>query len=274
MPGPIARPTPLRRPARRAVRAALLVLVWAAAACALAEDGADRADPALATVPATRLAPFYPVAGEGAHAVPAFEMQVLPVTNADYLAFVRTHPEWAKDAPPEVFANPAYLAHWAGPHDLGDAHPDAPVSYVSWFAAAAYCDAAGLRLPSEDEWEVAARADHTRTDASGDRTRTTELMAIYASRSSDPVPVGHGLPNAFGIQDLHEGVWEWVEDPWASITQADSRNAGDVDVARVCGGASIGARDRTDYPAFMRYAMRTSLSPASAAAALGFRCAR
>jgi formylglycine-generating enzyme required for sulfatase activity len=228
----------------------------------------------LVEIPAATYEPFYPVAGEGVHEVPAFELQVHPVTNADYLAFVRERPDWQKGAPPEVFADPGYLAHWAARTELGDADPDAPVTNVSWFAAGAYCEAQGLRLPTEDEWEVAARAGAERRDASDDPARRAELLAAYTRRDGPPGPVGRDEPNLFGVHDLHGLVWEWVEDPWSGITQSDSRNSGDREVARVCGGASLGARDRSDYPAFLRHAVRTGLEPASLTASLGFRCAR
>ncbi len=262
----------LAHPARAVrVPAARLALVFLVVSALFV--GAAFAQP-LAAVPATSYAPFYPVAGEGPHDVPAFEIAGLPVTNADYLGFVQDHPEWAKGAPPEIFADPSYLAHWAGPTDLGDAAPDAAVTYVSWFAAGAYCDARGLRLPSEDEWEVAARADARRTDADDDPVVRAQRLAAYARRNAAPARVGQGAPNVFGVHDLHALVWEWVEDPWSGIVQGDSRNIGDRDVARVCGGASLGARDRDDYPAFLRHAVRTALGPSSVTAPVGFRCAR
>ena len=235
--------------------------------------GAAAAAAPLAPVAGGSYLPFYPVDGEGVHEIAAFELHTRPVTNADFLEFVRQHPEWDVAAPPEVFADPAYLAHWEGPGDLGEAHPDAPVTHVSWFAAGAYCESAGLRLPSEDEWEVAARADATREDATGDPTRTAELLALYGAGRA-PSPVAQDEPNVFGLHDLHGNVWEWVEDPWSTISMSDSRNEVDDDIARVCGGASLGARDRTDYPAFLRHATRSGLDPASVGSSLGFRCAR
>lgn len=235
--------------------------------------GSTLANP-LATVPAARYEPFYPVAGEGAHAVEPFEIMTLPVTNADFLAFAAKNPSWAQGAPPEVFANPGYLTRWSGPTELGAADPDAPVTYVSWFAASAYCEAQGMRLPSEDEWEVAARAGVDSIDASGDATVRAERLAVYARRAQTIGPVGRSEANLYGLHDLHELVWEWVEDPWSTLAQGDSRNDGDLDISRVCGGASLGARDRSDYPAFLRHAMRTALSPASVAGTVGFRCAR
>ena len=182
--------------------------------------------------------------------------------------------DWRRDQVAPVFAGADYLRHWAGPSDLGDADPDAPVTHVSWFAAAAYCDAHGLRLPSQAEWEVAARADATRADASSDPERRDAILASLSRMPTPPGPVGQDEPTVHGVHDLHGLVWEWVEDPWTQITSGDSRNAGDRDVARVCGGPSLGARDRSDYPAFLRHAVRLGQTPAGVGASLGFRCAR
>jgi formylglycine-generating enzyme required for sulfatase activity len=247
----------------------LLAIVAATLSFALAgEPAAD-----LVPIPAAVYRPFYPVEGEGPHAVAAFRIQALPVRNADFLAFVQAHPAWRRDQVPPVFAGPGYLAHWADATTLGEARPDAPVTHVSWFAAAAYCDAQGLRLPSQDEWEVAARADATRADASDDPARRAEILARLTRIASPPGPVGRGRPTVHGVHDLHGLVWEWVEDPWTEIASGDSRDAGDPDLARVCGGASLGARDRADYPAFLRHAVRLGQSPSGVGASLGFRCA-
>lgn len=218
--------------------------------------------------------PFYPVAGEGPIEVEPFEIQAHAVTNADYLAFVRDHPEWDRGAPPSVFADPGYLGGWGGPSDLGDADLDAPVTRVSWFAAGAYCAAAGMRLPSEAEWELVARADATRRDASGDPAWSAQLLSLYTGIGGAPRAVAQGEPNVHGVHDLHGLVWEWVEDPWGVMATNDSRNSDDDRVSLVCGGASRGASDRSDYPAFMRHATRAGLGAASLGAHLGFRCAQ
>lgn len=244
-------------------------------ACAVAHTQSEPGAPTtLVPIPATTYEPFYPVAGEGPHDVSAFELQTVPVRNADFLAFVQAESDWRRDQVAPVFAGADYLRHWAGPSDLGDADPDAPVTHVSWFAAAAYCDAHGLRLPSQAEWEVAARADATRADASSNPERRDAILASLSRMPTPPGPVGQDEPTVHGVHDLHGLVWEWVEDPWTQITSGDSRNAGDRDVARVCGGASLGARDRSDYPAFLRHAVRLGQTPAGVGASLGFRCAR
>ena len=95
-----------------------------------------------------------------------FEIMRRPVTNAEFLAFVNTHPAWRRDRVARVFAGPDYLAHWQGPTRLAPGDQAAqPVTRVSWFAAAAYCEAQRARLPRWLEWEYVAAADAVRRDA-------------------------------------------------------------------------------------------------------------
>lgn len=214
--------------------------------------------------------PFLRIAGEMATVVAPFAIDAVPVTNADFLAFVREDATYRRDRIPRLFAVPGYLRHWAGPEDLGGADPDAPAVHVSWFAASAYCEARGGRLPTEAEWELVARASETARDALGDPAFVTGTLAL--TTASGPLgPVGRGAPNAYGVHDLHR-LFEWVEDAHASLAALDGRS-GDDRLAAVCGGAADGAADRRDYAAFLRVTLRTAIDAAGHAAHLGFRCA-
>ena len=207
-------------------------------------------------VPGGEYRPFYPVStGAGADAgspapepfvtVSAFRMDTLPVTNAQFLAFVTANPKWRRGAAAALFVDDGYLRHWAGPDALGpDAGADQPVVYISWFAARSYCRAQGGRLPTEDEWEFVARADAEAIDASDDPAFLERILAFYSKPRSSQVPnVGQGAPNAWGLYDVHGLVWEWVEDFNASLLTGDNRQAGDQQLARFCGGASLGAEN-------------------------------
>ncbi|MFN3310662.1 MAG: SUMF1/EgtB/PvdO family nonheme iron enzyme, partial [Thermomonas sp.] len=67
-----------------------------------------------------------------------FALMRTPVTNGEFLAFVKRHPEWRRDRVAGAFAESRYLSHWAGADTLGpNALPDRPVVWVSWFAAEA-----------------------------------------------------------------------------------------------------------------------------------------
>lgn len=206
--------------------------------------------------------------------VAGFWMDVRPVTNADYLAFVRAHPEWARSRARRLFVDSQYLAHWAGDFELGpSAPPDSPVVLVSWFAARAYALAQGTRLPTIAEWERAASVGIGTDDARTDPA-VAEVLARWFSRPSEgPLPaVGGGSPNRLGLHDLFGLAWEWVEDFNTALVTGESRADTGLERNLFCGAGSVGARDNTDYPAFMRAGFRSSLRAAYCVPNLGFRC--
>jgi len=199
-----------------------------------------------------------------------------PVTNAEFLAFVNTHPAWRRDRVAPVFAGPDYLAHWQGPTRLvpGDQAAQ-PVTRVSWFAAAAYCEAQRARLPRWLEWEYVAAADTVRHDARADPAWRDRILAWYARPSSSALPAaGAGVPNAYGVRDLHGVVWEWTDDYSALLVSADNRDQGDPDRSRFCGAGALSVADREQYAVLMRVAMLSSLGGSDTTMNLGFRCVR
>src|SRR5262249_2908943 len=127
-------------------------LAWIAAALVIAGVSATAAAVAgMARVGPGELPPAYPATAPAPTiTVGAFGLGRVPVTHAEFLAFVREHPRWRRDGIARVFADDGYLSHWSAPDALGpDARPDQPVTRVSWFAARAYCNARGKRLPTE-----------------------------------------------------------------------------------------------------------------------------
>ena len=205
-----------------------------------------------------------------------FALMRKPVTNAEFLAFVRAHPQWRRDRVARVFAEPRYLSHWGGADALGaKALPQQPVVQVSWFAAQAYCESQGARLPGWDEWEYAAAADETRRDARRDPAWRERILRWYSRPSNSALPrAGLQAPNAYGVQDLHGLVWEWTEDFSSLLVAADNRNQGDADNAKFCGAGALSMDDRDNYAVLMRVAMLSSLDAEDTTANLGFRCAK
>jgi formylglycine-generating enzyme required for sulfatase activity len=251
---------------RAAVLLALLPL------CGQAAPPGDR----YVTVPggAFRSALRYEDAADGTTVAP-YRLMRRPVTNAEFLAFVRAHPEWQRGRAAVVLAEPRYLSQWSGPLSLGDARPDQPVTWVSWFAAAAYCAAQSARLPTWTEWEYAAAADETRRDAREDPAWRERILSWYAQPSTGPLPaVGGQPPNVYGVQDLHGLVWEWVDDASALLVSADNREQGAADKLRFCGAAALSTDDRENYATLMRVALLSSVQAADATGNLGFRCAK
>ena len=249
--------------------AALVVAATAGVSLAAAAD-------TWATLPAATFRSLLRYEDVPTSTVAAFELTRTPVTNAQFLAFVGAHPQWRRDRVARSLADARYLTHWSSATTLGDSgQAEQPVTQVSWFAASAYCEAQGARLPTWNEWEYAAAADETRRDARDDPAWRERILAWYARPSSQALPaVGLQAPNAFGVRDLHGLVWEWADDFSSLLVSEDNRNQGDADTARFCGAGALSMNDRDNYAMLMRVAMLSSLQAADTTRNLGFRCAR
>ncbi|MBI2514156.1 MAG: formylglycine-generating enzyme family protein [Opitutae bacterium] len=208
--------------------------------------------------------------------VAAFRLDVAPVTNAQFLAFVRANPKWQRSHVSPLFADSSYLETWAGDLELGPRAPaDAPVVRVSWFAARAYAAWVGQRLPTTAEWELAAAAGYTRADGKNDEQLNRDLYAWLARPVPAVLPgVATARANFHGVRGLHGLVWEWVSDFNTALVTGESRADSGLERDLFCGAGSVGAKDTTDYAAFMRQALRSSLRANNTTSSLGFRCAR
>jgi len=213
---------------------------------------------------------------QGKVAVASFELMRTPVTNAQFLDFVRKNPPWQRGKVVPVFAEARYLAHWSTPLQLAThATQQQPVVNVSWFAASAYCEAGGARLPTWGEWEYSAAADGTRRDARSDPAWREQILGWYAKPSNAPLsPVGQSPANVYGVQDLHGLVWEWTEDYASMLVSADNRAQGEQDRLKFCGAGAIAMDDRENYAVLMRVAMLSAMEAANITSNLGFRCAK
>lgn len=204
----------------------------------------------------------------------AFELQSAPVTNGDFLRFVRAHPQWSKAGVPKLFADEGYLKQWKNA-DAGGVDPMQPVVNVSWFAAVAYCEANGARLPSWHEWEWAAAADEHQLDARQSPEWRQRILSWYAVPGGGVLSrVAQREPDVRGIHDLHGLVWEWVEDYGALMVSGDNREQGDPDLMKFCGAGALSMEQKENYAVLMRIGLLSSLQARYTTANLGFRCAR
>jgi len=142
-----------------------------------------------------------------------FWMDAYPVTNARYHEFIAHNPEWSPARMPPDLQNGRYLHHWQGgayPQELGN-HP---AVYITWHTAQAFCRWAGGRLPTEAEWEFAARLGDEREFPWGNEQPTPQRANYSFSGLGHTTPVGLYPPNPLGLYDLSGNVWEWLLDEW------------------------------------------------------------
>ena len=220
---------------------------------------------------------FFPLYGSDTTLVQVsdFYLDKTPVTNDQFLQFVKEHPKWQRDQVIKLFADENYLFHWSSNLEYeGEENAQRAVTNVSWFAAKDYCSIQGKRLPTIDEWEYTAMADETRTDAREDSFYNQRILSWYETPKTYNQSVGMSKPNVYGIYDLHGLVWEWTYDFNSVLVSGESRKDVDLDRNLFCAGGAVGATDLMNYAAFIRYAFRGSLKANYAVRTLGFRCAK
>lgn len=207
--------------------------------------------------------------------VKSFEMDVFPVTNSDFLAFVKQNAEWRKSKVKSIFADSNYLKQWESDLSFNKNIANSPVVNVSWFAAKKYCECQGKRLPETAEWELAAKASETKADASKD-PQFNQWVLNWVTKPNPPVlpAVGSTFRNFYGVYDMHGLVWEWTYDFNSALTTGESRGNSSPDNTLFCGGGSFSANDVTNYASFMRFALRSSVKARYGVANLGFRCVK
>ena len=194
--------------------------------------------------------------------VDSFEIGACQVTNAEYAAFVEStgHP------PPPLIDDPRF------------ADPRQPVVAVSWFDAVRYCEWLSgssnrrCRLPTEAEWECAARGGAGRVLYPWSDDAPQSRPAYMARRLSGPDPVAQNAPNAFGLYDMCENVHEWCSDwygaDYYAVSPERNPRGPETGSRRVSRGGSWRHKIKIS-----RCAARSSIPPSFQYADYGFRIA-
>ena len=145
--------------------------------------------------------------------VDAFFMDEHETTNLEYKKFVLANPRWSKDRIDKGFHNGNYLKHWNG-NDYPSGYANHPVAYVSWYAVMAYAGWVGKRLPTEAEWEYAARGGLAGQKYPWKGDVIDLGKANYGNNVGETTPVGKYPPNGYGLYDMAGNVWEWCLDEY------------------------------------------------------------
>lgn len=206
--------------------------------------------------------------------VDAFALDVFPVTNREYYLFSQENARWSKTDIKPVFADQNYLVHLSNDALLEEVG-NQPVTNISWFSARAFCKSKGKRLPTTDEWELAAQASHDKANGSEDPEYNQTILEWYSKPASASLPnVKETEANFWGVHGMHGVVWELVNDFNTSLVTGESRADSQLDKQLFCGAGAASSVNPNDYAAFMRYALRSSYQASYTMTSLGFRCAQ
>ncbi|SHK66263.1 formylglycine-generating enzyme family protein [Epilithonimonas mollis] len=207
--------------------------------------------------------------------VVSFYLDDSPVTNAEYLQFLKINPQWAKSKVKRLYADSTYLQNWKSDFEIPEnLNPDAPVTNVSWFAAKEYAKSVGKRLPTIDEWEFVALADQKSKNASQNPEFTDFILKAYQKKNKNKQIIRQEAPNYYGVYNMYGMVWEWTFDFNSVMMSGESRKDNATNDNLFCAGAAVTSADLRNYAAFVRYALRGSLQANYCLNNLGFRCAK
>ncbi len=224
--------------------------------------------------------------------VDAFLIDKYPLTNVQYQEFLNANPQWRKPPKwyesrperiaciPKKYHDGDYLKHWTR-NNYPRKEDDHPVTWISWYAAMAYAQWIGKRLPTEAEWEKAARGGLEGNKYPwGNSIGPTNLN--YDLYTGNTTSVGKYPANDYGLYDIAGNVFEWCLDKWDKEYYISSprnnpisdgniinvvNNFTEIDTSRVLRGGSC-----VSTPQNTRVAYRHRNTPMFTCFTIGFRC--
>lgn len=195
--------------------------------------------------------------------IDAFYIDKYEVTNASYQECVKA----GKCPVPLDKTSSTHEEYYDDPK-----YADFPCVHVDWNNAEAYCEWRGGRLPTEAEWEKAARGGDLRAYPWGDRA-PDKTLANYARNINETVAVGSYPEGSsiYGAQDMAGNVWEWVGDwyqkDYYRVSPAENPKGPPSGTLKVIRGGGW-----YSSPVYLRVSVRSSNSPSSLYDTIGFRC--
>ena len=218
--------------------------------------------------------------------VDAFYMDKHEVTNLDYKQFVLANPQWQKSRIPRSLHDGDYLKHWSG-NNYPAGKADHPVTYVSWYGAMAYAAWAGKRLPTEAEWERAARGGHAGLKYPWGNTIDAS-RTNFGRRVGDTTVVRSYPKNDYGLYDMCGNVWEWCLDAYDIDFYFSSPSRNPLSDVKTLSNLDLVTSDFTNvksrrvlrgggwfsFAQIARVAYRNRRPPTYTDGYIGFRCVR
>jgi formylglycine-generating enzyme required for sulfatase activity len=206
--------------------------------------------------------------------VAAFSIDKYEVTNAQFAEFIAsngygTRDYWTEEGWNWRTQNNITAPLWweTGKNNSGPQYPDYPVVGVSWYEADAYCRWAGKRLPTEMEWEWAARMPDSRLWPWGNHWEQDKCNWRWGYRHTVPVNQFPQCASFYGVVGLADNVSEWTSDPYRCYPNSEGCE-GEAD-RRVVRGGSWNSNCCDTHAAY-----RARFKPETRNAEIGFRCAK
>ena len=222
--------------------------------------------------------------------VSSFAIDVHPVTNRQFQKFLKYNPEWGKNAVIQRLKNAYYLKEWDDYNKAPQDKLDHPVTYVCWYAANAYAEWAGKRLPTEAEWEFALRDGRHEENLVypwGNSLSKPEMPEAYWSfiqkreivsvkAKNIPRSANYGL--IFMNGNVNEWVWDWYNENYFKKLKDDKESDSCINpkgpnfgYQRVFRGGSFLSGEDPKLRNFTCF-FRDFLIPQNTNQDMGFRC--